>query len=122
MMRFVCRAKIHRATVTGKSLEYEGSITIDGRLLELADILPGERVQVLNLSNGARVETYVIEGEPGSGQIVMNGPAARWAEPGDLVIVIAYALVEEEEARRLRPRVVRVDSRNRPVNPEGAGG
>jgi len=116
MLRVIFRSKIHRATVTDKSLEYEGSITIDSKLMELADILPGERVQVVNVNNGTRVETYAIEGAPGSGEICMNGAAARWAELGDKVIIIAYGIVSDEDARKIRPKVVKVDAKNRPVN------
>jgi aspartate 1-decarboxylase len=109
------KSKIHRATVTDANLNYVGSITIDAKLLKSADILPGERVQIVNIHNGSRVETYVIEGRPGSGTICMNGAAARWAHKGDKVIVISYCLVSDEEARRHRPKVVLVDDRNRPV-------
>jgi len=110
------RSKIHRATVTGTDLEYEGSIAIDRDLLEAADMLPGEQVQVLNLSNGARLITYIIEAPAGSGTMLLNGPAARLAVPGDRVIVISYCAVEDEEARRLQPTVVHVDESNRIVD------
>ncbi|HIE09489.1 MAG TPA: aspartate 1-decarboxylase [Armatimonadetes bacterium] len=111
--RWMMRAKIHRARVTGVELEYGGSITLDEDLLKASGILPNERVQVLNLSNGARLETYVIKAPAGSGAVILNGPAARLAYPGDEVIIISYALVPEGEAERLRPRVVIVDERNR---------
>lgn len=109
------KSKIHRATVTDANLNYVGSITIDAKLLDAADILPGERVQIVNIHNGSRVETYVIEGRPGSGAICMNGAAARWAHKGDRVIVISYCLVSDEEAKRHKPKVVLVDDKNRPV-------
>ncbi len=107
------RSKIHRATVTGTDLDYEGSIAIDRSLLEAADMLPGEMVHVLNLNNGARMETYIIEAPAGSGTMLINGPAARLAVPGDLIIVLAYCLVSDEEARSLKPAVVHVDGDNR---------
>ena len=116
MQRFMLRSKIHRATLTQTDLNYEGSITIDRDLLEAADMLPGEQVQVLNLNNGQRLVTYTIEGEAGSGIVLLNGPAARLGMPGDLVIVISYGLVSEEEAKTLRPKVVHVDENNRIVN------
>ena len=109
------RSKIHRATVTGTQLHYEGSIALDRNLIEAADLLPGEMVQVLNLNTGSRLETYVIEAPTGSGAVVLNGPAARTAQPGDLVIILAYCAVNEEEARRLKPRIVSVDAQNRPT-------
>jgi len=107
------RSKIHRARLTGIDLNYEGSITIDRELLEAADMLPGEQVQVLNLNNGQRFITYVIEAPAGSGTVLLNGPAARLGMPGDLVIILAYCVVSEEEARRLRPKVIHVDEQNR---------
>ena len=106
------KSKIHRATLTGAELDYEGSIAIDRTLLEAADMLPGEQVQVLNLSNGARFITYVIEAAPGSGTVLLNGPAARLGVAGDQVIVLSYCGVSEEEARSYRPKVVKVDDRN----------
>lgn len=107
------KSKIHRATLTGTDLDYEGSIAIDRDLLEAADILPGEQVHVLNLSNGARLITYAIEAEAGSGTMLLNGPAARMGVPGDLVVIITYAACSEEEVRCHKPRVVKVDQRNR---------
>ncbi|MEW6771168.1 MAG: aspartate 1-decarboxylase [Bacillota bacterium] len=107
------RGKIHRATVTETRLEYAGSITIDEALLEAADILPGERVQVFNLNNGERFETYTISGPRDSGIVCLNGPAARLAQVGDRVIVVAYAFVPYEEARGFRPRIVVVGDGNR---------
>ena len=109
------KGKIHRARITGTHLDYVGSITIDADLLEAAGILPGEAVQVLNVMNGARIETYTIEGERGSGVVALNGPAARWAEVGDVVIVIAYAYLTPDEAQAHEPRVVFVDEKNRIV-------
>ena len=113
MLRTVCKSKLHRATVTEANLRYQGSITIDRKLLAAADLLPGEKVQVVNLHNGTRIETYCFEGTAGSGTVCMNGAAARWAQVGDEVIIIAYAFVEDREAKRFRPRVVFVDQRNR---------
>ncbi|MFH1921211.1 MAG: aspartate 1-decarboxylase [Planctomycetota bacterium] len=107
------KSKIHRATLTGTDLDYEGSIAIDRTLLEAADMLPGEQVQVLNLNNGSRLITYTIEGEAGSGMVLLNGPAARLGAPGDRVIVLSYCAVSEEEARSHRPKVVKVDDQNR---------
>jgi aspartate 1-decarboxylase len=107
------KSKIHRATLTGTELEYEGSIAVDRTLLEAADMLPGEQVHVLNLSNGARLVTYTIEAEAGSGTVLLNGPAARLGVAGDRVIVLSYCLVSEEKARSHRAKVVLVDERNR---------
>jgi aspartate 1-decarboxylase len=113
MLRTMMKSKIHRATVTDANLNYMGSLTLDRDLMEAADLLPNERVQVVNNNNGARLETYVIEGERGSGIVCMNGAAARLAQPGDVLIIISYATLTDEEARRFMPRVVHVDSRNR---------
>lgn len=107
------KSKIHRATVTEANLNYMGSITIDKELMDAAGILPHEKVQVVNNNNGARLETYVIEGEPGSGVICLNGAAARQAQPGDTVIIIAYTMLTEEEARHFKPKVVMVDENNK---------
>lgn len=104
--------KIHRATVTQADVNYVGSITIDSELLEAADIYPGQKVDVVDVNNGARLSTYTIPGEPGSGEIKINGAAAKLVDPGDLVIIIAYALVPEAEARDTKPSVVHVDERN----------
>ena len=109
------RSKIHRATLTGTELDYEGSVAIDRDLIDAADLLPGEQVHVLNLSNAQRIATYVIEAPAGSGTVMLNGPAARLGIAGDKVIILAYCAVDEEEARRLRPIVVHVDEQNRPV-------
>ena len=111
--------KIHRATVTEANLEYMGSITIDEELLELAGILPGERVQVVNNNNGSRLETYTIAGKRGSGVICLNGAAARKAQVGDTVIIIAYAMMDKQEATALIPNVVMVDEDNRPIKVRG---
>ena len=113
MFRVMYKSKIHRATVTQTELDYEGSITIDARLMEAADILPGERLEVFNLNNGARFSTYAIEGERDSGTICINGAAARLSEVGDKVIIISYVLLTEEEARTLKPRLILVDERNK---------
>lgn len=107
------KSKIHRATVTEANLNYVGSITIDRTLLAASNILPGEKVQIVNNCNGARLETYVIEGEADSGVICLNGAAARLVQPGDNVIIIAYCWVSEEEARNLKPSIVFVDEKNR---------
>ncbi|GHE94594.1 aspartate 1-decarboxylase [Streptomyces griseoluteus] len=109
------KSKIHRATVTQADLHYVGSVTIDAELLEAADLLPGELVHIVDITNGARLETYVIEGERGSGVIGINGAAAHLVQPGDLVIIISYAQVSDAEARELKPRVVHVDAGNRIV-------
>ncbi|CAL9368734.1 MULTISPECIES: aspartate 1-decarboxylase [Streptomyces] len=115
MLRTVLKSKIHRATVTQADLHYVGSVTIDADLLDAADLLPGELVHIVDITNGARLETYVIEGERGSGVIGINGAAAHLVHPGDLVILISYAQVTDAEARSLRPRVVHVDGDNRIV-------
>lgn len=106
--------KIHRATVTAADINYVGSITVDEELLERADILPGERVDVVDINNGARLTTYALSGKRGSGTIQMNGAAARLIQPGDLVIIIAYAALDDATAHDFEPRVVHVDSRNHP--------
>ena len=111
------KSKIHRAVLTGTELDYEGSISIDRDLLEAADILPGEQVQVLNLNNAERLMTYVIEAPAGSGTMMLNGPAARLGVPGDKIIVLTYCSVSEEEAANWKPNVVHVDDQNRIVPP-----
>ncbi len=113
MQRFVLKSKIHRATLTGTDLNYEGSIAVDRTLLDAADILPGEQVQVLNLNNAERLVTYAIEAPEGSGIILLNGPAARLAEPGDIVIIITYCGLDEEEVADFHSKVVHVDEKNR---------
>ncbi|MEU7583273.1 aspartate 1-decarboxylase [Streptomyces sp. NPDC041068] len=115
MLRTMFKSKIHRATVTQADLHYVGSVTIDADLLDAADLLPGELVHIVDITNGARLETYTIEGERGSGVIGINGAAAHLVHPGDRVIIISYAQVEDAEARALRPRVVHVDEANRVV-------
>ena len=112
MQRIMCKGKIHRATVTQANLNYIGSITIDQDLLEAADIYPYEKVQVVNISNGSRLETYTIAGARGSGVICMNGAAARLNAEGDIVIIISYAQYNEQEIRSLEPHIVFVDEQN----------
>ena len=113
MFRTMMKSKIHRATVTQADLHYVGSVTVDEDLLEASDILPGELVHIVDVTNGARLETYTIAGERGSGVIGINGAAAHLVHPGDLVILIAYAQVDDAEARELEPSVVFVDEDNR---------
>ncbi|SRR6266487_4111008 len=113
MQRTMCKSKIHRATVTQANLNYVGSITIDMDLLEAADIYPYEKVQVVNVNNGSRLETYTIAGARGSGVICLNGAAARHAAEGDIVIIISYGQYDEQEIRSLEPRLVFVDAGNR---------
>jgi len=113
MLRSFCYAKIHGATVTEANLQYTGSITIDKVLLEEAGILPHERLQIVNLHNGSRVETYVIPGKENSGTICMNGAAARWAAVGDKVLIIAYGLCEPKEGRTIKPKIVFVNDKNK---------
>lgn len=115
MLRFMLRSKIHRATLTGTDLHYEGSIAIDRLLIDAAGLLPGEQVHVLNLNNGARLITYVIEAPAGSGTMLLNGPAARLGVPGDMVVVLSYCGVADDEIRQFKPIVVHVDERNRIV-------
>jgi len=109
-MRVMLKSKIHRAYVTDCNIDYEGSITIDKGLMEAADILPYERVEVLNINNGARFDTYAIEGE--KGEICINGAAARLAMKGDIVIILSFCPVEENEARNVKPKLVYVDAKN----------
>ncbi len=118
-MRTMLKSKIHRARVTECNVDYEGSITIDKDLMEAADLLPYERVDVLNINNGARFSTYVIEGERGSGTICLNGAAARLVAKGDIVIILSYHEVTEVEAATLVPRLVYVDAANRIVEVKG---
>lgn len=113
MIRTMMKSKIHRATVTEANVDYMGSITLDPDLMKAADLLPHEKVQIADITNGARLETYVIEGEPGSGAVAINGAAARLVSPGDIVLVISYAQMSDEEARAHTPTVVFVDERNR---------
>lgn len=113
MFRSMLKSKIHRARVTEANLNYVGSITIDEALMEAADILPHEKVQIVNNNNGARFETYVIKGPRGSGVICLNGASARLVHPGDSIIIISYAVVDNREAAVLEPRVIFVDDSNR---------
>ena len=114
-MRTMLKGKIHRARVTQVNLDYEGSITIDKLLMEASDILPNERVEVLNINNGARFSTYAIEGEANSGVIGINGAAARLVAKGDMIIILSYCQVPDNEAIAMEPTVVYVDDRNRIV-------
>jgi aspartate 1-decarboxylase len=124
MLRTMLKSKIHRATVTQADLHYVGSVTVDTDLLDAADLLPGEQVAIVDITNGARLETYVIPGERGSGVIGINGAAAHLVHPGDLVILISYAQLDDATARTFRPRIVHVDAANRIVavdaDPAGA--
>ena len=115
MIRTMLKSKIHRATVTEADLHYVGSCTVDADLMRAADILDGEQVSIVDITNGARLETYVITGEPGSGVIGINGAAAHLVHPGDLVILISYAGMDAEDLRDYRPRIVHVDSGNRVI-------
>ncbi|MGI8705651.1 MAG: aspartate 1-decarboxylase [Sphingomicrobium sp.] len=115
-MRVMLKSKIHRATVTQADLDYVGSVVIDTALMEAADLLEGEQVVIADITNGARLETYVIPGPRGSGMIGINGAAAHLVHEGDLVIIMSYQGLEDSEARRSRPRVVHVDGRNRVVS------
>ncbi|MRJ76018.1 aspartate 1-decarboxylase [Aeromicrobium sp. SMF47] len=129
MIRTMMKSKIHRATVTQADLHYVGSVTVDQDLLDAADLLPGELVHIVDVDNGARLETYTIAGERGSGVIGINGAAAHLVHPGDLVILIAYAQLEDAEARTFEPSVVFVDADNKVMTlgtdpaevPEGTG-
>ena len=118
MRRTLCKSKIHRATITGADLSYEGSLTLDGALMEAADMLPYERVQVVNVNNGARLETYLIPGPPESGIVQLNGAGARLGAPGDIVILMTYAEYDEAELKNgFSPTVVLVDEQNRVRQP-----
>ena len=116
MLRRMLTSKIHRATVTRIDLDYEGSITVDAALMEAAGMLPYEAVWVWNIHNGERFETYVLTGRRGSGEICLNGAAARKAQPGDLIIIATFGLMEEQSARQYTPCVVQVDAQNRPIS------
>lgn len=116
MQRTVLKSKIHRATVTEANLYYEGSITIDSKLMDKADILPGEKVEVLNLNNGHRMETYAIKGKAGSGVICLNGPSARGVYAGDQIIILSYVLADDKEVKKITPKIINVDGRNRIKN------
>ncbi|GAA4871880.1 aspartate 1-decarboxylase [Actinomycetospora straminea] len=113
MQRTMLKSKIHRATVTDADLHYVGSVTVDEDLMRAADLLPGEQVAIVDVTNGARLETYVITGPAGSGVIGINGAAAHLVQPGDLVILISYGVMDDAEARTYQPRVVFVDQHNR---------
>jgi aspartate 1-decarboxylase len=115
MQRTMMKSKIHRAVLTDANLEYVGSITIDTDLMEAADLLPHEKVHVLDINNGARFETYVIEGAPGSGEMCVNGAAARLVQPGDRVIVISYGIYDDAELSDFEPITVHVGEDNRPL-------
>jgi aspartate 1-decarboxylase len=116
MRRSLFKSKLHRATVTHANLAYEGSVTIDQSLMRAADIVPYERVHIWNASNGSRLETYALPGEPGSGVVCINGAAARHAQPGDVVIIATFAdAIDEAEARAWKPTVIRLDRKNQIV-------
>lgn len=117
MLRNMLKSKIHRATVTGADLHYEGSLAIDADLMKAADILPYEQIHVFNIHNGERFVTYAIQAPAGSGTILLNGAAARLGMPGDKVIIVTFTEMEEAEAQTARPRVVQVDDANRIVTP-----
>jgi len=117
MVRTMLKSKIHRATITEANLTYEGSLTIDGLLMEMANILPYEMVYVYNINNGERFETYAIEGEAGSGVICLNGAAARKGMPGDLIIITTFAGLSAAELEKHQQQIVYVDSKNRPKMP-----
>ncbi|MCI2423412.1 aspartate 1-decarboxylase [Saccharopolyspora sp. K220] len=129
MFRTMLKSKIHRATVTHADLHYVGSVTVDADLMDAADLLEGEQVAIVDVTNGARLETYVITGERGSGVIGINGAAAHLVQPGDIVILLSYGVMDELEARSVRPKVIFVDADNRVVArgadpgsaPEGSG-
>ena len=112
MLRIVLKSKIHRARVTEANLQYEGSVTIDKKLMLASDIYPGEKVEILNLHNGTRQETYAIEGKPGSGVVCLNGPAARHACVGDVLVILAYGIAEDKASRAINPKIVFVDDKN----------
>ena len=111
MFRYMCKSKIHRATVTDANIYYRGSITIDEKLMKASDILPFERVQVLNISSGGRLETYAIKGK--KGEICLNGAAARLAQIGDIIIIISYGLFTNAEAKKIKPKIIFVDGKNK---------
>jgi aspartate 1-decarboxylase len=129
LIRTMLKSKIHRATVTQADLHYVGSVTVDEDLMDAADLLPGEQVTIVDITNGARLETYLIPGQRGSGVLGINGAAAHLVHPGDLVILISYAGMEDATARSFQPRIVFVDQRNRVAElgadaghaPEGSG-
>ncbi len=112
MLIEVLKSKIHRVTVTDADLNYIGSITLDKKLIEAANLIVGEKVQVVNLNNGERLETYVIEGKSGSGEVTLNGPAARKVQKGDLIIIISYAQIEFERAKTFKPTIIFPDEKS----------
>ena len=112
MERTILHSKIHRARVTEANLYYEGSITIDENLMKAADILENEKVEVFNMNNGHRLETYAIKGKAGSGVICLNGPAARGACVGDEIIIVTYVFLNDEDAKKIKPKIIKVDERN----------
>ncbi len=114
MLRTMLKSKIHKAKITATHLYYEGSLSIDEELLEKADILPGEKIEVFNLNNGSRFETYAIKGKRGSGQMCLNGPAARSGIVGDEIIVVSYVILDDEKSKSLKPKIVHVDEKNHP--------
>jgi len=114
MFRTVLKSKIHKARISEAHLHYQGSITIDETLMHRADIIQWEKVEVLNLNNGSRIETYAIKGRKNSGRICLNGPAARSGAVGDEIIIVSYATVEDKKADSIKPKIIHVDSRNRP--------
>jgi aspartate 1-decarboxylase len=109
----VLKSKIHRGTITGADLDYEGSISIDKKLMKAANILPYELVHVVNINNGQRFETYAIEGK--ESEITLNGAAARLGQKGDLVIIISYCILPQEEAAKIQPKIIKVNSKNKPI-------
>ncbi len=115
MLVTVCKSKIHRVTVTDANLNYVGSITIDAELIRLADLVPYEKVQIANVTNGERFESYVMEGEAGSGVIALNGAAARKGSVGDIIIILAYGHIDKNEAAQFKPAIVHVDNNNKAV-------
>ncbi|MBU0753532.1 MAG: aspartate 1-decarboxylase [Planctomycetes bacterium] len=117
MFRIMMKSKIHSARVTQCNLKYQGSLTVDSNLMEMADLIPNEKIQVVNVNTGGRFETYVIPGEPGSGIIGVNGGAARLAAEGDTILVISYTMMEEEKARAYQPQVILLDENNEPITP-----
>ncbi len=114
MLRTILKSKIHRVKITQAQLNYTGSITIDSQLMQVADILEGEKVEVLNLNTGSRIETYAIKGKKASGQICLNGAAARSGCVGDEIIILTYLLVDNSRARKIKPKIIFVDKHNRP--------
>ena len=115
MQRLMCKGKIHRATVTGANVDYEGSIMIDQDLLDDAGILPYEKVLVINLQNGSRVETYAISGKRGSGGMSVNGGAALFSKVGDTVIIMNFCILDEKEVKNFKPKIILVDGKNKPI-------